>query len=127
MYSADLQRVRRTTKSFSPVLLHDKFKKTKVKKNNGSPAPVYKGLKAIECLPIVPNNPLCDELYKVLGDPFDEAKWNQLKENTSLFKLTWKQEYPMMKDGEKTFYGMLIESRLLQVTLIILIKHLKFE
>lgn len=62
---------------------------------------------------IVPNNPLCDELYKVLGDPFDEAKWNQLKENTSLFKLTWKQEYPMIKDGKKTFYGMLIESRLL--------------
>ena len=44
--------MRRTTKSFSPVLLHDRFKQTKVKTKiiNGSPAPVYKGLEAIECL-----------------------------------------------------------------------------
>lgn len=43
---------RRTTKSFSLVLLHDKFKQTKVKTKiiNGSPTPVYKGLEAIECL-----------------------------------------------------------------------------
>ena len=46
--------MRRTTKSFSPVLLHGKFKQTKVKTEiiNGSPAPVYKGLEAIECLRI---------------------------------------------------------------------------
>ena len=45
--------MRMTTKSFSLVLLHDKFKQTKVKTKiiNGSPAPVYKGLEAIECLP----------------------------------------------------------------------------
>ena len=44
--------MRRTTKSFSPVLLHGKFKQTKVKTKiiNGSPVPVYKGLEAIECL-----------------------------------------------------------------------------
>ena len=37
--------MRRTTKSFSPVLLHGKFKQTKVKTKiiNGPPAPVYKG------------------------------------------------------------------------------------
>ena len=36
--------MRRTTKSFTPVLLHGKFKQTKVKTKiiNGSPAPVYK-------------------------------------------------------------------------------------
>ena len=41
-----------TTKSFSPVQSHGKFKQTKVKTKiiNGSPAPVYKGLEAIECL-----------------------------------------------------------------------------
>ena len=46
---------RRTTKSFSLVLLHDKFKQTKVKTKiiNGSPAPVYKGVEAIECLQII--------------------------------------------------------------------------
>ena len=44
--------MRRTTKSFSPVLSHGKFKQTKVKTKiiNGSPAPVYKWLEAIECL-----------------------------------------------------------------------------
>ena len=47
--------MRRTTKSFSPVLLHGKFKQTKVKTKiiNGSPTPVYKGLEAIECLPAI--------------------------------------------------------------------------
>ena len=37
---------------FSPVLSHGKFKQTKVKTKtiNGSPAPVYKRLEAIECL-----------------------------------------------------------------------------
>ena len=35
-----------------PVLLHGKFKQTKVKTKiiKGSPPPVYKGLEAIECL-----------------------------------------------------------------------------
>ena len=44
--------MRRTTKSFSPVLSHGKFKQTKVKTKiiNGSPAPVYKWLEVIECL-----------------------------------------------------------------------------
>ena len=53
--SADLQMGRKTTKSFSLVLLHDKFKQTKVKTKiiNGSPAPVYKGVEAIECLQII--------------------------------------------------------------------------
>lgn len=63
MYSANLKRVRRTTKSFSPVLLHGKFKQTKVKTKiiNGSPTPVYKGLEAIECLPckVLNKNPVC--------------------------------------------------------------------
>lgn len=55
------------------------------------------------------NNPECDELYKILQDPFDQSKWNELKENTPLFKLTWKQQYPEEKNGKKTFYGALME------------------
>ena len=44
--------MRRTTKSFSPVLSHGKFKQIKVKTKitNGFPAHVYKWLEAIECL-----------------------------------------------------------------------------
>lgn len=55
------------------------------------------------------NNALCDELFKVLGEPFDINIWNELKQNTSLFKLTWKQKFLKKKNGKKTFYGMLLD------------------
>lgn len=58
---------------------------------------------------IEPNNPLCDELYKVLDDEYDAARWEKLKDNTYLFKLTWKQSFKKEKNGKKTFYGALIE------------------
>lgn len=58
---------------------------------------------------IEPNNPLCDELYKVLDEEYDAQKWNELTEDTALFKLTWKQSFPSKKNGTKTFYGTLIE------------------
>lgn len=58
------------------------------------------------------NNPNCDELFKVLNEPFDCEKWECLKENTSLFKLTWKQEFKKEVNGQKTFYGKLVEDSL---------------
>lgn len=61
---------------------------------------------------IVPNNPCCDELYKVLGEPFDEDVWKELTKDTSLFKLTWKQEFPKKKDGQDTFYAKLLDGTL---------------
>ena len=61
---------------------------------------------------IVPNNPACDELGKVLGEPFDPKVWNQLREKTSLFKLTWKQDFPKQKNGQETFYAKLISGEL---------------
>ena len=62
--------MRRTTKSFSPVLLHGKFKQTKVKTKiiNGSPTPVYKGLEAIECLLLV----------AVIADQLRIFIWNRI-------------------------------------------------
>ena len=57
---------------------------------------------------IEPNNPDCDELVKILGEPFDEAKWNTIKKDTYLFKLTWKQEFPLQKNGQDTFYAKLL-------------------
>lgn len=50
-----------TTKSFSPVLLHDNFKQTKVKTEiiKGSPAPGYKGLEVIECLQSIESLTYC--------------------------------------------------------------------
>lgn len=61
---------------------------------------------------IPPNNPMCDELYKILGEKYDENKWNELKQNTYLFKLTWKQTYPLEREGKKTFYGKLLNGEL---------------
>ena len=61
---------------------------------------------------IEPNNPCCDELFKVLGDPYNEQLWQNLKKKTSLFKLTWKQDFPKQIDGVPTFYGKLISNLL---------------
>lgn len=58
---------------------------------------------------IEPNNSECDELYKIMSQPFDEEKWDRMKINTCLFKLSWKYQYPLEKNGNRTFYGALIE------------------
>ncbi len=55
------------------------------------------------------NNPMCDELFKNLDQIYNEAIWNKLKQNTFLFKLTWKQAFFKNKDGQETFYGKLIK------------------
>ncbi len=58
------------------------------------------------------NNSNCDELFKVLGEPFDEQRWNRIKKDTKLFKLTWKQEFPAQNNGTDTFYGKLVKGLL---------------
>lgn len=58
------------------------------------------------------NNPECDELYKVMSEPFNQKKWDIMKSETALFKLSWKYQYPIEKNGEKTFYGMLVQDKL---------------
>ncbi len=61
---------------------------------------------------IVPNNPECDELYKALGAVYDREKWDELSENTALFKLTWKQDFPETQNGLETFYGRILGGKL---------------
>lgn len=61
---------------------------------------------------ILSNNPQCDELIKVLGEPFDASEWERLKEDTQLFKLTWKQDFPESLDGRDTFFGRLLKREL---------------
>ncbi len=72
----------------------------------------YDYIIAEEFRKIQPNNPECDELYKIMGQPFDEEKWQKMKFNTCLFKLSWKYSYPVRKDGKVTFYGKLLEKGL---------------
>lgn len=62
---------------------------------------------------VKPNNQNCDELLKILGLQFNSDKWNGLKKETILFKLTWKTEFPEIVDGKETFYGKLISKTLL--------------
>ena len=72
----------------------------------------YDYIIAEEFRKIQPNNPECDELYKIMGQPFDEEKWQKMKFNTCLFKLSWKYSYPVRIDGKVTFYGKLLEKGL---------------
>lgn len=58
------------------------------------------------------NSPCCDELYKLLGEKFDESVWRSISSETSLFKLTWKQEFESESGGQHTFYGALLSGRL---------------
>lgn len=66
---------------------------------------------AFKTLP--PNNKNCDELLKKLGMIYDPAEWSNLKENTTLFKLTWKANFPNEIGGKQTFYGKLLNGELL--------------
>ncbi len=75
-----------------------------VQRHNKSIRKIFAGIK--------PNNPMCDELFKVLGEPFDENLWNRISKDTAMFKLTWKQQYPKMKNGKETFYGKIINNTL---------------
>lgn len=69
--------------------------------------------KVNECIKSIrPNNPLCDELFKVLGNEYDENLWNELKKDTGLFKLSWKHEFPLETNGKKTFYSKLLDGTL---------------
>lgn len=61
---------------------------------------------------IAPNNPECDELLKVLENPFDEQLWDKLTKDTRLFKLTWKASFSKEVNGRQTFYGKLLEGSL---------------
>lgn len=60
---------------------------------------------------VPPNEPACDELYKILAEPFDAGKWDALRRQSCLFKLTRKQAFPREKQGKPTFYAMLTEEK----------------
>lgn len=61
---------------------------------------------------IIPNNQRCDDLFVALPKSYNKQYWNSLKENTALFKLSWKIDYPKMVHGKETFYGRLLNRNL---------------
>lgn len=58
------------------------------------------------------NNPLCDELFKVLNQKYNDLTWDRLKKDTILFKLTWKQVFKEKEKGKDTFYSKLLKEYL---------------
>lgn len=62
---------------------------------------------------IVPNNQRCDDLLIALPKIYNQKSWNSFKENTALFKLSWKVDYPKMIHGNETFFGRLLNRNLL--------------
>lgn len=58
---------------------------------------------------IQPNNPQCDELFKILDRPYDEKQWSVLSASTDLFKLTWKQKYNELEKKSPTYFGMVVK------------------
>lgn len=62
---------------------------------------------------IEPNNPYCDELYKILNKPYNDDMWKKINKDTALYKLTWKQNFKKEVDSQPTFYGKLVEGNLI--------------
>ena len=61
---------------------------------------------------IIPNNKNCDELLKILGTVYNSEDWEKLKENTSLFKLTWKINFQKVIDDKSTYWGKMLGGEL---------------
>lgn len=61
---------------------------------------------------IEPNNARSDNLIKIMNMPYDDALWQDMKRDTALFTLSWKQKYVLEKDGKETFYAKLLKGEL---------------
>lgn len=58
------------------------------------------------------NNDNCDELFKIMNNIYEEEKWNEIKKDTSLFKLTWKYDFKLTNNNKETYYSKLIKEQL---------------
>ncbi|APR27979.1 hypothetical protein BTW26_02655 [Pediococcus acidilactici] len=64
-----------------------------------------------DVLKVQNNNVHAEELIKIINQPFDEGKFNELKKQTYLFKLSNKKKYVDVKNNKETFYDILINKR----------------
>ncbi len=60
----------------------------------------------VDLLPI--NNSCSFELQKHINEPFDETLWNNLKKNTSFFKMSYKGQFTPVENNRETFYGYIL-------------------
>lgn len=61
---------------------------------------------------IEPNNAQSDNLIKRMNEPYEEALWQEMKKDTFLFKLSWKQNFAETQNGKDTFYAKLLKEEL---------------
>ena len=50
------------------------------------------------------------KIKKLMNCIYEENKWNQIIQNTGLFKLTQKGEHFYQIEGKETFYGHIVDS-----------------
>ncbi len=62
--------------------------------------------KLIDDIPV--NNVNVKKLSAELNNPFDQGKWDEIKKDTVVHKLSWKRKLYAQKDGVETFYGKLL-------------------
>ena len=67
--------------------------------------------KLIDSVPF--NNPENENLQLLLGEPFDEKKFEELTSSTMFFKLTYKHKFEKNISGVPTFYGKITETNFL--------------
>lgn len=58
------------------------------------------------------NNPQCDNLQKVINTEYNELTWNEMANDTQLFKLSWKREYCKTANGDQTYFAKIIRNEL---------------
>ena len=55
------------------------------------------------------NNINVHELWQLLSIEYTEEKWKKIIRNTDFFKLSWRIKQQEVKNGNKTYFGMLME------------------
>lgn len=61
---------------------------------------------------VEPSNPHMADLLIHLNDSYDPGLWEEIKSDTSIFKLSWKLPVVRKANGRETFYGRLLSGRL---------------
>jgi hypothetical protein len=61
---------------------------------------------------VEPSNPRMADLLIHLNDQYDAKLWEEIKADTSIFKLSWKVPVAREVDGRETFYGKLLSGEL---------------
>ena len=49
---------------------------------------------------------------KILGTVYNSEDWEKFKENTTLFKLTWKINFQKVIDDKNTYWGKMLGGEL---------------